>query len=395
VTAIAVDSVDGVRDRVRDAAARGIALRIAGRGTWLDAGRPVRTTETISTRELSGITEYVPGDLTLTARAGTTLSEIRDATSAHKQWLALDPHGSDDGSIGATIATGSSGPVATSFGTPRDLVLGLEFVSGAGAIARGGGRVVKNVAGFDLTRLVTGSWGSLGVITEVTLRLHARPEADVSLAIGLRAGDSDELTHLRSLLRRLPFTPYACEVVSGPLATQLGVGGAATILARLGGNGESVTAQRSALAELGGGGGGRAAREIGPDIWARLRAVEPLDAMVFRLSRLPSEIGETWAEASRIAAECEGAAEGLSTMIHASPSRGIVRCIVPRTEHTEAALAHAFAAPSTSTRVGERLPPTLWNACGASPISDAISARIKTTFDPHRVLNPGIFGELA
>ena len=91
-------------------------LRIVGGGTWLDAGRPVAATETLSTREHSGITEYVPGDLTLTARAGTTLGEIRDATAAHGQWLALDPYGADDGTLGATIATGAAGPLSTFFG---------------------------------------------------------------------------------------------------------------------------------------------------------------------------------------------------------------------------------------------------------------------------------------
>jgi glycolate oxidase FAD binding subunit len=110
MTAVAVDSVDELRNLVLDAAKRGVPLRVAGRGTWLDSGRPVRSTETVSTRELSGITEYVPGDLTLTARAGTTLGEIRDATRKHGQWLALDPAGSDDGTLGATIATASSGP---------------------------------------------------------------------------------------------------------------------------------------------------------------------------------------------------------------------------------------------------------------------------------------------
>ena len=138
-------------------------------------------------RELSGITEYVPGDLTLTARAGTTLGEIRDATAAHGQWLALDPYGADEGTIGATIATASAGPLSTFFGGPRDLVLGVEFVTGDGVVARGGGRVVKNVAGFDLTRLITGSWGTLGVVTEVTLRLHARPRGDETFALRRRA----------------------------------------------------------------------------------------------------------------------------------------------------------------------------------------------------------------
>ena len=151
--------VAGLRDRIRDAAARNVAMRIAGTGTWLDAGRPVTATEMISMRDHSGIVEYVPGDLTMTMRAGTTLAEIRDATAHHNQWLALDPHGGDEGTIGATVATASAGPLATFFGTPRDLVLGVEFVSGMGTVARGGGRVVKNVASSTLTRLITGSWG--------------------------------------------------------------------------------------------------------------------------------------------------------------------------------------------------------------------------------------------
>src|SRR5215207_1849086 len=200
MTAVAVDSVAAWRDRVLDAVQRGTPLRLAGRGTWLDAGRPVHATDTLSTRELSGITEYVPGDLTLTARAGTTLAEIRETTKANGQWLALDPPGSDEGTLGATIATGSAGALRTFFGAPRDLALGVEFVTGAAVVARGGGRVVKNVAGFDLTRLLTGSWGTLGVITEVTVRLHARPEADESMAVSVDPATG--VSRVRQLLRR-------------------------------------------------------------------------------------------------------------------------------------------------------------------------------------------------
>src|SRR5262249_12974640 len=181
VTTLVSSPAEAIAERLRDAGAHDTRLRIAGAGTWLDAGRPVESSEQLSLAAHAGITEYTPGDLTLTARAGTTLREVHDAVAPHGQWLALDPFGADDGTIGATIATASAGPLATRFGTPRDLTLGLEFVSGRGAIVRGGGRVVKNVAGFDLTRLLTGSWGTLGVITEATVRLHARPETDVTL----------------------------------------------------------------------------------------------------------------------------------------------------------------------------------------------------------------------
>jgi len=113
-----------VREHVRDAAARERRLRIAGGETWLDANRPVRAGATLVMRSLSGIVEYEPGDLTLTARAGTTMDEIARATSAHGQWLALDPFGDPArATLGATIATASSGPLARAFGAPRDVTL--------------------------------------------------------------------------------------------------------------------------------------------------------------------------------------------------------------------------------------------------------------------------------
>jgi glycolate oxidase FAD binding subunit len=378
--AVAADPVASLRERVVDAAQRGVSLRISGRGTWLDAGRPVRATEALSARELTGVTEYVPGDLTLTAHAGTTLGEIRETTGAHGQWLALDPPGSDGGTLGATIATASAGPLRTYFGAPRDLALGVEFITGAGVVARGGGRVVKNVAGFDLTRLLTGSWGTLGVITEITVRLHARPEADESVAIPVDAMSG--VSRVRQLLRRLPFTPYACEVVNAELASLIDAQGA-TALFRLGGNAESVRAQRKALAELGD------VRDVDPVVWSHLSMAEPAGAMVFRVSGLPADVERTWAEAISIAAERPG------TRIHAAPARGVVRCIVPYSAAAVASLARTFALPTNIKRIGERLPPDLWKLCSPPPAADSLSVRIKQTFDPNNVLNPGILGEHA
>lgn len=381
MTTTAVDGVSALCERVRDAGARGAPLRIAGSGTWLDAGRPARKAESISVRELAGIVAYVPGDLTLTARAGTTLGEIREATAEHGQWLALDPFGSDDGTLGATLATASAGPLATLFGTARDLALGVELVTGAGVVVRGGGRVVKNVAGFDLTRLMIGSWGTLGIITEMTLRLHARPQCDETFAIALN-GRAD-VGRTRQLLRRLPFTPYACEILNPALARELLDTDQLTALVRLGGNDEAVRAERLALAELG------EARAVDGDVWRRLRQSEPEHAIVFRLSQLPSDIARTWDEASTIADSCAG------TFIHAAPARGVVRCVVPRSDANVEWLHRAFRAPTMATRIGERLPEMLWPVVSPAPIADAISTGIKRTFDPHSVLNPGILGEVA
>ncbi|NUP54906.1 MAG: FAD-binding protein [Gemmatimonadaceae bacterium] len=176
-------------DRVRSARAAGTPLRIVGGGHWLDAGRPCRALETISLAEDAGIVEYEPGDLTLTARAGTTLADLARITRAEGQWLPLDPFGSAAGTLGATVATGSAGPLASAFGTPRDQVLGCEIVTGTADVVRAGGRVVKNVAGYDLTRLNVGAWGTLGVLTEISVRLRALPEMDRTFAVEVSAAD--------------------------------------------------------------------------------------------------------------------------------------------------------------------------------------------------------------
>jgi len=382
MTTLTVSSAADVRDRIRDASSRDTPLRIVGAGTWLDAGRPVRGVESVSTNGLSGIVDYVPGDLTLTARAGTTLAEIRRETGKHNQWLALDPHGGDAGTLGATIATASAGPVVTAFGTPRDLVLGIEFVTGAGHIARAGGRVVKNVAGFDLTRLMTGAWGTLGVITEATVRLHACPQVDETVAVSIM-NDASLVDHTRQLLRRLAFTPYACEVLSAPLAKSV-IGRAETVaLFRLAGNLESVTAQRATLSELG------QAFDVSPEAWTTLRGAEPPGAIVFRLSRRPSDIGATWSEANGVVNGISGA------VLHATPARGVVRCIVPNTGDNAARLSATLAASDQSKRIGERMPEQLWAAAFPSRAMTGIAVRLKAAFDARGVLNPGLLGDSA
>ncbi|HEX4681810.1 MAG TPA: FAD-binding protein [Gemmatimonadaceae bacterium] len=384
VTSTAAESTRAVADRVRDAAARGDALRITGRGTWLDAGRAardVRAADSLSLRDHAGIVEYVPGDLTLTVRAGTTLGEIRDATAAHNQWLAFDPHGSDDGTIGASVATASAGPLSSAFGLPRDLTLGVEFVTGAGAIVRGGGRVVKNVAGFDLTRLIVGSWGTLGVITEVALRLHARPEADETLGVPLR-DESRDAARVHQFLRRMPFTPYACELLNSTAARTVTGRSDALALFRLGGNPEAVRGQRASLAELGD------VIELSSDVWTRLRSAEPADAIAFRMSQVPSKIDELWRAGMRVSAACAG------SLIVGRPVRGSLRCIVPANPANVSWLARHFAdAAKSFTRVGERLPGELWSVVDGPSAADALSRSIKAKFDPNRVLNPGILGE--
>ncbi|HEX5436737.1 MAG TPA: FAD-binding protein [Gemmatimonadaceae bacterium] len=372
-------STADVRDVVQEAAAHTMPLRIVAGGTWLSAGRPVAAEHRLALAALTGIVEYTAGDLTLTARAATSLAEIARVTAAERQWLALDPFGTPAGSIGATIATASAGPHAHTFGTPRDNVLGLETVTGTGAVVRAGGRVVKNVAGFDLTRLFTGSWGTLGVITEVTVRLRALPEADESYALSMDDGDVGALARR---LRTVAMAPLALELVNPALAAHAGLERRTLLLMRLGASGESVRAQRAAAAELGD------LVSIPDDVWNRLRECEPARAGVLRLSTRPSHIGDCWTFARAATRDVPGA------FLHSSLARGIVRCIVPDEDPGAVSGFVAAARAFDGTRIAERLPERCWTPEAApSAVADRLSRGVKHGYDPANVLNPGILGD--
>ncbi|HEU5185302.1 MAG TPA: FAD-binding protein [Gemmatimonadaceae bacterium] len=367
-----------VREAVLEASTAGSSLRIAGNGTWLDAGRPVSGGRPLPLSGLTGIVNYEPGDFTLTARAGTTLDELAAATLPHRQFVSLDPFGDGSGTLGATVATAASGPLAHAFGSPRDNVIGLEVITGDGSVVRCGGRVVKNVAGFDLTRLFTGSWGTLGVITEVSVRLRALPAEDETCFVTVD-DRYERLSALFSALREASIAPFSMEIVSATLARHLALPEAAALLVRLAGNATSLGAQRAVLSGLGD------VRQAPPAVWSALRAAEPREAIVARLSSLPSRVAAVWTSAR------EATAGVAQAMLTASPSRGIVRCILP----ADARDAARRIARIEASVIFERLPNDLWAELAPSPVSDRLSRTLKQRFDPSNVLNPGVLGETA
>ena len=384
-----------IRERIAAARVRREPLRIVGACTWLDAGRAVRAEAQLDAAANAGIVEYVPGDLTLTARGGTTLEELERATMAEHQWLTLDPFGGDAGTLGATVATASSGPLAHGFGTVRDNVLGVEIVTGRGEIVRAGGRVVKNVAGFDLTRLMIGAWGTLGVLTEVSLRLRARPEVDRTLVVPL---PPEKVAAERAIdaLRTAPIAPLALQLVSGGLARQLGLDAGDAIIARLGGNEESVRAQHAALEAIGD------AEEAPADLWRALRACEPADALVLRVAGRPSDLGERWlvlrdAIASAQARGLSGDGDGPAVLVHAWAGSGSIRIIVPAAAEPllEDLLFSIRRSAADGRAIGERLTPGFWTRLGAAAANQPLARRVREAFDPGFLLNPGILGEAA
>ncbi len=161
-------------------------LRIRGGGTR-DLGRPV-TGALLETGGLSGIVHYEPGAMTLVVRAGTPLAEVEEALAAEGQRLPFEPMdhrpllGTEGApTIGGVVAGNVSGPRRVAVGAARDFLLGVRFVDGAGQIVANGGRVMKNVTGYDLVKLLAGSWGTLGVLTEVALKVLARPASEATL----------------------------------------------------------------------------------------------------------------------------------------------------------------------------------------------------------------------
>lgn len=181
---------EAVRAGLASAAEQGRRVLVVGTAVDLrDRSPDAPDVEVLWTTSMTGVTEYEPADLTLTAQAGTRLSEIADALEPHGQWLPFDPPRVSDRTVGGLVASAASGPLWCGYGAPRDHTLGCTLVTGDGRVLQLGGRVMKNVAGFDLLKLVVGSRGSLGVVTSVTLRVFPRPAAELVLeAIG-PAGD--------------------------------------------------------------------------------------------------------------------------------------------------------------------------------------------------------------
>lgn len=377
-------AVAEVQESVRYAIASGKALRIRGAGGWLDAKRRVAAADHIVMREYAGVVDYVPGDLTITVRAGTSLREIATAAGAHSQWLPIDAYGSEDSTIGAIIATGSWGPLATGFGRVRDLLLGVEFVGGDGNVIRAGGRVVKNVAGYDLCRLLTGSWGTLGPITEVTLRLYAAQPADVSVAIQLPATAS-ALEKLLAAIRSAAILPWSFELVDEHASAELGFGSGNCLLVRFGGNTEVVQSQLEAIRRV------TASTDVPSSVWGKLQHLAAQSApenISMRIVDLPSRLMPAWKAAGEIASACGG-------FRTATVERGAVRIHAEKCVDAagfQNAIASAIRELPQAKIIFDSLPVSLWNQLSPSEISDGISAGIKTKFDPHNIFNPGILG---
>ena len=180
-------TVEEAVEAVRESAGSGKTLAFVGGGTDLELGAPpVKLDAVVRTGRLAGIVEHAPSDQIVVVEAGMTLARLQETLASHRQRLALDPPLPERKTVGGIVGANAFGPRRARFGSVRDLIIGVSFVRADGALARGGGKVVKNVAGFDLPKLMVGSLGTLGLITTATFRLHPLPEEEAMLLLPAR-----------------------------------------------------------------------------------------------------------------------------------------------------------------------------------------------------------------
>ena len=236
-----LDSTEAISEIIKHAAATGRTMTPAGGRTLLNTD----PTESllIDMSRLNKIIEHEPADLIAVAQAGVTLAAFNKKLSENGQWLPLDPPDDGRATLGGIVATGLGGAQQFGYGRPRGSVIGMTVVLADGSIIKAGGRVVKNVAGYDLCKLFTGSYGTLGVITEITFKLRPRPAREATV---IATGKPSELVHAGRTIVDARLFPVAVELISSAVTSRLGIhtnDSPATLLIRFAGNDKAVAYQ--------------------------------------------------------------------------------------------------------------------------------------------------------
>jgi glycolate oxidase FAD binding subunit len=214
---IAPSTAREVAEALKRASDERLSIVIRGAGTKIDWGRPAsRIDVMLDMRRLNRVLAHAHGDLTATVEAGATLRDVNDTLSRLGQGLLLDPPFADDATIGGILATNDSGPLRHRFGAPRDLILGVQLATTDGVLSKAGGQVVKNVAGYDLSKLVAGSFGSLAAIVSATFKLSPIPEASKTMRVAV--ADEAALTQVVGRVMASQLDPVAFEIDVAPPA---------------------------------------------------------------------------------------------------------------------------------------------------------------------------------
>jgi glycolate oxidase FAD binding subunit len=387
---ISPDSEIALSEIVQYAHQHNYSLLSCGQGSKLNWGgllqKPVQFI--VSTQRLNQISAYAPEDLTVTVEAGVKLADLQQTLQQANQFLPLDPSYGDMATIGGIVATAEGGSWRQRYGGVRDLLLGITFVRADGAIAKAGGRVVKNVAGYDLMKLFTGSYGTLGIISQVTLRVYPIPEASLTI---LLTGEANNLNQAKQIILNCGLTPTVIDLISPAVVKDLDITPNPGLLLRLQTIPESIKVQAQQLEKI-------AQQlnlsyqtyqdEIEKNLWQRLKKIsESPNLITCKIGIIGERAQEFLAEYTQITNQ-----EGIA-IIHAGSGLGKLAF------NAEEAIAKInklrllcqnkqgfltiLTAPNTIKESIE-----IWGYTGNGlPIME----KLKKQFDPNSLLNPGRF----
>ncbi|MCR4281891.1 MAG: glycolate oxidase subunit GlcE [Bauldia sp.] len=371
---------------VADAASRKTPLAIVGGGTRTGLGRPMQTAATLSTANLTGVTLYEPSELVLSARAGTPLAEVESLLASNRQRLAFEPPShhqlygiAGESTIGAVAAANLSGPRRIQSGAARDSLIGVRAVTGRGDIVKSGGRVMKNVTGYDLVKFLAGSYGTLAVLSEVTFKVLPLPETETTLVI-------DGLSDVR-----------AVSALSAALGSPFSVSGAAHVpgrvartCVRIEGFAASVDSRADRLVSLLSAYGPveRLDPAASADLWRSIRDLDalakPADRPLWRVSVRPGD-GPVIAAATRVSMDADILYDWGGGLVWIAgggdrPDAGasVIRAAVASVGG-HATLVRAPDDVRLAVDVFQPLP---------APLMD-LTRKLKASFDPAGILNPG------
>lgn len=393
-TAGPADAVDGVQPQfvvepgseqeivlaLKCANAAGLAVVPRGGATKLDWGnRPQRADLVLSLARLSRVIEHAAADLTVTVEAGCTIADLQAVLAKANQRLALDPLFPQRATVGGVLATNDGGSLRIRYGALRDLIIGITLALPDGTLARSGGKVVKNVAGYDLPKLATGALGTLAVITQAVFRLHPLSRETRSLTIATKSAAEANQAVLAVLDSKLAYTGLQIRAARGQ-APQVDV--------RFEGTAAGVEAQSAELSRML---GNQPANEAAADVWAaRQQLFDGDSALLAKFSTLPAGLAHfcdrAAAHIERAGADWQLIAQGtgLGSLRVKAGGAGLQRLIADLRSELE---------PDGSFVV-LRCPPELkgkTDVWGAPGDALGLMRRVKHEFDPKFTLNPGRF----
>lgn len=372
---------------------------VIGQGSKRAIGRPSQTDLTLDISDLSGVTLYEPEELVLSALAGTPIAEIEKLVAAHGQELAFEPldygvalgEAPGRGTIGGVIAANLSGPRRIKAGAARDHFLGFSAVSGRGEIFKSGGRVVKNVTGYDLCKLMAGSFGTLAVLTDVTIKTLPRAESEVSVLV-------EGLDDRRAMAAMAEAMGSSCEVsgaahlpvhIVSRFAGLQAAASAATLF-RLEGVGPSIAHRKAMLAAMMApyGGIGILPEEVSRPLWRAIRDAAPFVPLPEADERALWRVSVPPARGHQLAEMISPGAQ-----IFYDWAGGLIWVAMPRMEDAGAAQLRAATAALGGHATLIRAAPAIRAAIEVFEPQEAglaaLTRRVKESFDPKGVLNPG------